>query len=212
MLIALSPNFRYMPNHLPASAGITSSEMLCFFLFWVIQFPFCIIHPKNLRLLFLVKAVTLPIVAFATMIWAIRAAGDQANAVLTAPGTLAGSAGFLAFMTAATGAMGTWSTMACNIGDFARYSKKESSALLQLLFIPFLFTVTAIFGAVSSNCTIAIYGEPLFQPFDIIDRWQNTGGGRVAAFVAAAAWSLGSITTNASANSSTSPSVEKEQD
>lgn len=87
----------------------------------------------------------------------------------------------VAFMTAVTVAMGTWSTMACSvsflrvpqfvmelnltshdeIGDFSRYSKTESSALLQMATIPFLFSICAFFGAISSNCSLAIYGELL---------------------------------------------------
>lgn len=72
--------------------------------------------------------------------------------------------------------MGTWSTLvrhslrwfasaprltlfapqACNIGDFSRYSKKESSAWMQMLFVPALWCTTSLFGAISSNMTQAI--------------------------------------------------------
>lgn len=125
MLIALSPSFANFPNSLPLSAGVTSSEMLCFFIFWAIQFPFCLIHPKDLRLLFLAKAILVPATALAMMIWCIVTAGDGASAALLQPSGISGLSGYLAFCTAVTSAMGTWSTMSLNIGDFSRYSQKS---------------------------------------------------------------------------------------
>lgn len=68
-----------------------------------------------------------------------------------------------AFMLAVTACMGTWSTLACNIGDFSRYSKKETSAVYQLAFIPILWSIMSLFGAISSNCLFVVYGEVLWQ-------------------------------------------------
>lgn len=200
-LIAIWPSFRTLPNHLPLSSGVTTQDFLCFFLFWLFQFPLCLIHPSRLRILFLIKGCTLPIVAIGTMGWSIHAAGSQAGAVLTQKSTLSGLPLWLAFMTATTSAMGTWSTMACNIGDFSRYSKKESSAILQMVFVPALWTITSLFGSITSNMTLAIYGETLWQPFDVIDKWQGSKGGRAAAFFCSAAWAIGNMGTNITANS-----------
>lgn len=123
-------------------------------------------------------------------------------------------------MTAVTSCMSTWTTLACNvrptssppililtvyvlsqIGDFSRYSKKESSAFLQILFVPLLWGACSLFGAIASNCTFAIYGEILWQPFDIIAKWEGSSGARAAAFFCALAWAIGNLTTNITANS-----------
>jgi len=84
--------------------------MLCFFLFWLFQFPFTLIHPRKLRPIFLVKAITLPIVAVAMMGWTIHQAGDRAAEVMREPSKLHGLDGWYAFMTAVTACMGTWSS------------------------------------------------------------------------------------------------------
>ncbi|KAM0746115.1 hypothetical protein T439DRAFT_330088 [Meredithblackwellia eburnea MCA 4105] len=201
MLIAIWPSFRSLPNHLPASAGTTTQGMLCFFLFWLIQFPFCLIHPRNLRPLFIIKAATIPIVAIAMMGWSIHKAGPQASAVLKAHTTVKGRDGYWAFMTAVNACIATWSTLGCNIGDFSRYSKKETSAVAQIAIIPLLWCISSLFGAIASNMTLAIYGEILWQPFDIIDKWEGSKGGRAAAFFCAFAWAIGNMTTNITANS-----------
>ncbi|BGP42631.1 hypothetical protein JCM10449v2_006643 [Rhodotorula kratochvilovae] len=205
-IIAIWPSYRHLPNRLSASAGVTSIDMLSFFLFWVFQFPFTLIHPRKLRPLFLVKAITLPIVALAMMAWTIHEAGDRAGEVMRESPKVHGLDGWYAFMTAVTACMGTWSTMACNIGDFSRYSRKETAAWLQLLFVPAMWTICALFGAIAANMTTVIPrfdGVATFQPFDLIDNggWLGSKGGRAAAFFCSAAWALGNMTTNITANS-----------
>lgn len=41
--------YENIPNHIPASMGITSGGMLAFFLFWLVHFPFCALRPYQLR-------------------------------------------------------------------------------------------------------------------------------------------------------------------
>ncbi|GAA6025654.1 hypothetical protein JCM10207_008927 [Rhodosporidiobolus poonsookiae] len=203
-LIAIWPSFRNLPNHLSESAGVTTQDMLCFFLFWLIQFPFCLIHPRKLRPIFLIKGISLPIVAIGMMGWTIHQAGDQAAAVMRESSKMSGLNKWYAFMTAVTACMGTWSTMACNIGDFSRYSRKETAAWMQMLFIPALWTICALFGAIAANMTTVIpvfEGKQVFQPFDIIDPWLDNRGGRAAAFFCSLAWAIGNMTTNITANS-----------
>ncbi|GAA5972576.1 hypothetical protein JCM11641_001905 [Rhodosporidiobolus odoratus] len=211
-LTAIWPSFAHMKNHLPASSGVTSQNMLCFFLFWFFQFPFTLLHPRKLRPLFLIKAVSLPIVAIAMMGWTVHQAGDRAGEVMKESPKLHGLDGWYAFMTAVTAGQGTWSTMACNIGDFARFTSNRQSAWAQMLFVPALWTICALFGSIAANMTtvIPIYeGQQIYEsslldsPFDIIESggWLNSKGGRAAAFFCSAAWALGNMTTNITANS-----------
>ncbi|KAJ8607384.1 hypothetical protein MRB53_040330 [Persea americana] len=50
-------HFTDIPNHLPKSAGITTSLMLCFFLFWLVHLPFCHFRPYQLRKFFWFKTI-----------------------------------------------------------------------------------------------------------------------------------------------------------
>ena len=43
-----------MPNHLPESAGISSRDLLAFFLFWMIEIPLQTVHPTRIKYLFMV--------------------------------------------------------------------------------------------------------------------------------------------------------------
>jgi len=55
MIEAIWPSFRTFPNRLPASAHVTSAELLCFFLFIIVQAPLLWLHVSKLRYLFMVK-------------------------------------------------------------------------------------------------------------------------------------------------------------
>ncbi|KAI5476436.1 hypothetical protein MNV49_007749 [Pseudohyphozyma bogoriensis] len=201
-LTALWPSYANIPNHLPESAGVTTQGFLSFFLFWAMQFPFILVHPRKLRPIFLAKNIILPIVAIGTLAWSIHAVGYKAAAAaLRTPSTLHGAAGYRAFLTGATSQAGQWVTLACNIGDFSRYAKKPSSAGTQMAIIPFLWTFTSLFGAISTQCTTALYGELLLTPFAVIAKWQGSHVGRFFAAVCSLAWILGNIGLNITANS-----------
>jgi len=96
------------------------------------------------------------------------------------------------------------SSLPLQIGDFSRYSRKETAAWLQMLFVPAMWTICALFGAVAANMTTVIpryEGVATFQPFDLIENggWLGSKGGRAAAFFCSAAWALGNMTTNITA-------------
>lgn len=48
----------HMANTLPESAGITSRDLLAFFLFWMIEMPFLLVHPSKIKFLFAVSGST----------------------------------------------------------------------------------------------------------------------------------------------------------
>ena len=65
---AIWPSYLDIPNHLPASAGITTQEMVSHFLFWSIQFPILLIPPHKLRWFFVFKTVIVLAAAAGTVI------------------------------------------------------------------------------------------------------------------------------------------------
>lgn len=60
-----------IPNRLPDSAGITTSQMIAFFLTWLFQLPLAWLHPSKAGPLFAVKSFLSPTAYFVTMIWAL---------------------------------------------------------------------------------------------------------------------------------------------
>lgn len=158
----LSPGYLDVPNHIPESSGITTVDMVSYFLFWLIQLPFFFINSNHLRYAFILKVFVVPATAIAMTVSIAKDAGGS-GPLVRAPSTISGRDYSLAFLTGLGAVIGNWSTLALNspgqfslsqlfhllaetnfelsIPDFARYSKKPNSQLVQAVAIP----ATAIF-------------------------------------------------------------------
>ena len=65
---AIWPGFLNMPNHLPASAGITSNQLVAHFVFWSVQFPVLLQQPHKLKWFFAFKIFVVLTISTATVI------------------------------------------------------------------------------------------------------------------------------------------------
>jgi NCS1 family nucleobase:cation symporter-1 len=90
MLRAIWPEFDNLPNHLPASAGITSADLLCYFILLIVQTPLTLIPMYKLKWYFLLKAILSPMVFIGMMIWALKNVPDG-GPLVTHGATLEGS-------------------------------------------------------------------------------------------------------------------------
>ncbi|THV04897.1 NCS1 nucleoside transporter family [Dendrothele bispora CBS 962.96] len=202
MLGAIWPSFRSFPNHLPPSAHVTSSQLLCFFIFYIIQLPLLWIHISKLRYLFMVKVILMPIFGFTLFGWAIgRAHGfgpvfSQGTHTTTSPAAVL-------FFSAMTSAIAPKATLALNISascsfDFTRYAKSPTTVVwTNVLSLSIPVTLCAILGVVVTSAVQVIYGVTTWNPLQVCELWGN----RPAQFFAAFCWALSVIATNISANS-----------
>lgn len=74
MIGAVWPSFPGgFPNHISASAHVTSAELLCFFLFVLVQLPLLWLRVGSLRWMFMAKTVVMPVFGVALFTWAVVA-------------------------------------------------------------------------------------------------------------------------------------------
>lgn len=135
MLKAIWPSLAHLPNHLSPGANITTAGrfrmssrriqssdscnpgMMCYFLYWLIQFPFMLISPQSIRWLFLVKAIVAPPTWLAMLIWAFVKV-PASSGFFAQHSTLTGTNLSWAWLSALNAALGIYSTLAVNIPDF----------------------------------------------------------------------------------------------
>jgi hypothetical protein len=77
------------------------------------------------------------------------------------------------------------------------FSDGAFSQYIQPFVIPIVFTLCSFVGIAVTSAGIQLYGEVLWDPLLLIDRWDN----RAAAFFASFVFALTTIGTNISANS-----------
>ncbi|GLB40658.1 putative cytosine-purine permease [Lyophyllum shimeji] len=196
MLKAIWPSVARIPNGLPPSSPITTVQMMSYFLYWLLQFPLLLVSPQKIRHFFTVKSIVVPCTWLAILIWAMVRVPAS---VSLAPheGALSGSGLAWAWLSALNSSLGLYATVSINIPDFTRYAKNERAQFVQLLIIPVAFTLTGFIGIAVTSAAEVIYGEVLWDPLRLIDRWDN----RAAAFFASFSFMLSTIGVNISANS-----------
>ncbi|KAF4586220.1 hypothetical protein EYR38_010494 [Pleurotus pulmonarius] len=196
MLKAIWPSVARVPNQLSPDANITTVGVMCYFLYWLLQFPFMLISPQRIRYFFMVKSVVVPISWIAILAWSVHKVPVSVS-LESKHTSLQGSDLSWAWLSALNSALGIYSTLAVNIPDFTRYAKTERSQYIQIAIIPTVFTFCGFIGIAVTSAGEVLYGETLWDPTHIIDRWDN----RAAAFFAAFSFCLTTIGTNISANS-----------
>ncbi|KAF2160198.1 hypothetical protein M409DRAFT_70563 [Zasmidium cellare ATCC 36951] len=200
MVTATWPSYANLPNRLPESAGITTQGMVSYFLYWLLQLPFMLIPTHKLQYMFWAKTVLVAPTALAMVIWISVKAGNGSD-FFNQPARVSGSEKAWLWLSSMTSITGGFSTLAVNISDFSRFSKTRTAHYWQLPMIPFFKCIVGVFGVVSASAAVQLYGEALWSPLDIIEKWQGSPGGRAAAFFASAVWCLAQICVNVSANS-----------
>ncbi|GME25945.1 putative ncs1 allantoate transporter protein [Neofusicoccum parvum] len=196
MIGAIWPSFLNLPNHIPEDEGIETNTMISFFIFWLLQIPFLYMHPNNLRWLFMVKSIIVPIAFIAILIWAF--VSTKGMDIWAQKATVHGSAYSWAFLANLTSVIGNYATLSVNQADFSRYSRV--SVKWQLLYVPMLpavFTFISFIGIAASSAGAVKYGEYLWDPMALVAMWPN----RACRFFAAFAFALAALGVNISANS-----------
>ncbi|PAV19525.1 NCS1 nucleoside transporter [Pyrrhoderma noxium] len=198
MLQAIWPSFKNFPNHLPESASVTSSMLLCFFIFYLIQLPLLWIHMSKLRYLFLVKVIIMPIFGFTLFGWAVGRAHGFGPIFEKGTSITDGRPAAVVFFSAMTSAIAPKATLALNIADFTRYAKSPRTVVWTNLFsLSILVTLCAILGVVVTSAAEVIYGVSTWSPLQVSSLMEN----RAAQFFSALCWAISVIATNISANS-----------
>ncbi|KAJ5150072.1 NCS1 allantoate transporter [Penicillium atrosanguineum] len=192
IIVAIWPSYANLPNHLPGSAAITTQGMVSYVIYHIIQAPFLFIPTHKLQYMFYAKSALVPPMALAMVIWITVKAGEEAIYLMSH---------LLSMALRGHGFPGGFSTLAVNISDFSRFSKKPTSTLWQLPMIPLFKVITGLFGIIAAGASKRVYGTILWSPLQIIDEWQGSPGGRAAAFFCATLWLIAQICANVSANS-----------
>lgn len=190
-----------IPNHIPASVGITTSGMLAFFLFWLVHFPFCAFRPYQLRGFFWFKSIiVLPAVWGLFIFCMVNTKGNVGSLYAS---KITNSKGWF-IMYAINSGMGNTATLITNQPDIARWSKTESGAQWsQLCTQPIGVTLSASLGILSTAAINNSWGLDLWNPWDllgaILDRYWS-GSTRFAVFLSAFVWMVSILGTNIAAN------------
>ena len=187
-----------------SNSGTNTVDFVSFFLFWLGSLPFIYPPVHKIRHLFTVKSFFAPAAGIAFFIWSVvRAKG--LGPIVQQPGTARGSELGWLMVRGIMSAIANFATLIVNDPDFSRFARKPSDALhSQLLTIPIGFAVTSFIGIIVSSSSNVIFGEPIWNPLDLLRSFLEEDAGsaqRFGVFVIATSFALAQLGTNIAANS-----------
>jgi NCS1 family nucleobase:cation symporter-1 len=177
--------------------GINVSQFVCFLMFWALNVW---IFWRGMECIRAVEDWGAPLligIGVALLIWAYVKAGSF-GAILSQPSKFATNADFWKFFPGAlTGMVGFWATLSLNIPDFTRYARSQRDQVIgQALGLNTTMPFYAFIGVAVTGATVIIYGKEIWDPIELMSRFDN----RLIVLVSMFALLLATLTTNLAAN------------
>lgn len=180
--------------------GIDPAQTICFLLFWAMHLYFIRNGTESIRILEVLAAPFLLLMALALLVWAYVTAGGFGE-MLSAPSQFVEGGAkegrfWSVFFISLTGMVGFWATMALNIPDFTRFAKSQKAQIVgQAIGLPLPMAFFAFISVAVTSATVTIYGEAIWNPVELAGRM-----GGIAVVFALAALVIATLTTNLAAN------------
>ncbi|KAJ5561407.1 hypothetical protein N7535_004126 [Penicillium sp. DV-2018c] len=190
-LHAIFPSIENIPDKMGSKSALTSAQMMCFFVYWIINCAFLVVPVPKMRNLVYIKVIIYFAAAFAMVAWTVSLAGGSLK-TLNAPSEVKGTEkSYLIFKFVFLG-LATSGTFISNAADLQRYTRKPNDVLIgQLISFPVSNFLIAVLGNLIASASKVIFGEIIWSPLVFLDKLMEgeryTSGNRCAcAFIALA--------------------------
>ncbi|HUG53589.1 MAG TPA: NCS1 family nucleobase:cation symporter-1 [Vicinamibacteria bacterium] len=157
----------------PGFGGHTTTAWLSFLLFWGMN---VFIIYRGMDLLRKVENWAAPFVLVMTAVllwWAVDKA-DGLGPLLRQPGRLNTFSEFWpVFIPSLTAMIGFWATLSLNMPDFTRFGRSQKEQMIgQVVALPTTMSVFAAMGVMITSATVIIYGEAIWDPIQLVGRFE----------------------------------------
>ena len=180
--------------------GINGAQLICFMLFWAIQFWYIFHGMESIRKLETYTAPLKIVICFVLLAWVYNKAGgfgpiwDQPSQFVEG-GAKAGQF-WLVFWPSLTAMVGFWATLALNIPDFTRFAKSQKDQILgQSIGLPVPMGLLAALAVIVTSATVVLYGKAIWDPVDLASKM--TG---IAVLIALIILLIDTVSVNLAAN------------
>ncbi len=178
-------------------APVNTAQFACFLFFWWINVAIFWRGMESIRKVENWGAPLLIALGLALLAWAYIKA-DGFGPMLSQPARFASSREFWSFFFPSLTAMvGFWATLSLNIPDFTREAKSQRAQMWgQFLGLNTTMPFYAFIGVAVTSATVVIFGEAIWNPVELLARFDSVGLMIVSMF----ALTLATLTTNLAAN------------
>ncbi|GAA5891948.1 hypothetical protein JCM6882_007417 [Rhodosporidiobolus microsporus] len=192
-------------NTLPASAAITTKNLIGTIIFFLITLPLLTIKIHKMRYLWIFKVIVLPLAVIPFFAWTVSLSPSDGNNFSTVK-NLSGSELAWMMLSVINSAMGKTSPSQQNAPDLSRYAKNRNApGWPQLITLPIANTAVACLGIFSTAATSKAWNlkTAIWNPWSLCDEiltryWSP--GTRTAIFLVALCWTFSIVVSNAAVN------------
>lgn len=180
-----------------AFVGLTFGQFAAFMAFWVVNMVFVWTGTESIRWLETLAAPFLILVGLGLLVWAVRGANGF-GPIMNQPSQFESfGAFFVVFLPSLTAMVGYWATLSLNISDFSRFARSQRDQVVgQTIGLPPTMTLFSFIGVAVTSATVVIFGEAIWDPVDLLSRFDATGVVILSLFVLTVA----TVSTNIAAN------------
>ncbi|KAJ5793601.1 hypothetical protein N7457_000200 [Penicillium paradoxum] len=196
-LHAIFPSIENIPDKMGSKSALTSAQMMCFFVYWLINCAFLVVPVPKMKSLVYIKVGVYYAAAFAMVGWTVSLAGGSLQTI-NAPSEKKGSEkSYLIFKFVFLG-LASCGTFISNASDLQRYARKPNDVLIgQIVSFPVSNFLVAILGNLIASASKAVFGELIWSPLVFLDRLMEgeryTSGNRAACAIIALAFVYSTI-------------------
>jgi NCS1 family nucleobase:cation symporter-1 len=157
---------------------ITLSQLGCFLAFWFVNVLVVWRGIHTIRVLLNFKAPLLILLGLLLLGWAYVQA-DGFGPMLAkqsdfAPGQPKSGQFWAFFVPALTANVSFWATLSLNIPDFSRYARSQRDQIVgQALGLPTTMALYSFIGVAVTSATVVIYGEAIWDPVQLLTKFEN---------------------------------------
>ncbi|CAL9147278.1 unnamed protein product [Musa hybrid cultivar] len=176
--------------------GTSPLELGCFLLFSLLQFAMLWKGMAGIHALGKYSAPVLVLLVACLFAWAYATAGGFGE-MLSTPSRLSPLQFWPVFYPSLTGCVGSWSGVALNISDFARFARGQADQALGHLALPLFMAAYTFAGLAITSATEVIFGQAIPNPIELLSLINTSVFISILAFLGIG---LATITTNIPAN------------
>lgn len=156
--------------------GISAGELFCFLLFWVMNMAVILKGMNCIKWLETLSAPFLVIIGFGLLMWAYQVADGFGPLLNDEDGFATSSEFFNTFAGGLTAMVGFWATLSLNIPDFSRFARSQKDQIIgQTIGLPLTMAFYSGIGVIVTSATIVVYGEAIWNPIELMARFDNPG-------------------------------------
>lgn len=191
------PGINTLPQILPDFLGVETGAFFSFVIFWIINLWIIWRGIETIKWVEALSAPFLIVAGLALLFWALIKVGSL-SAILSF-GTHASDTKPFAtiFVPMLTAMVGFWATLSLNIADFSRYAKNQREQQIgQAIGLPPTMALFSFIGIAVTGATLILYGEALWDPVQVVKRFDSP----LVLFVSLFALMIATLSTNVAAN------------